>query len=134
VSEADIQVVRDQFDATNAREFERAMDFYADDVVLVVHPSFGLETGTFEGKQEVGEWFGQWFGIWEKGYRLDIDEARQIGELVFLHANHSGAGRSSGVEVHAETSYLYTVRDGKVVRAELFGIREEALGAAGSPE
>jgi ketosteroid isomerase-like protein len=134
VSAEDIEVVREQFAAVNERDFERAMDGYADDVLLVVHSSFGIETGSFEGKEAVGNWFGQWFRTFAHDYRFEIDEAREIGDAIFIHANHGASGRASGVEVHAETSYLYWVRAAKVVRLELFAGRDEALEAAGSPE
>jgi ketosteroid isomerase-like protein len=130
VSKADIDVVVDQFEAVNERDFARAMDRYADDVVLVVHPSFGLEVGTAEGKEAVGRWFGEWFRTFAPDYRFEIDETREIGDAIFIHANHSGRGRASGVEVRDETSYLYWVRDGRVARVEIFGTRDDALGAA----
>jgi ketosteroid isomerase-like protein len=131
MSEENVEVVRAQFQAVNERDFERAMDLYAEDVVLVVHPGFGLETGTFEGKEAVGEWFGQWFRAFDATFRFDIDEAREIGEAILLHANFEGVGRSSGAAVHSEAGYLYEVKDGKVARAEIFKTREEALAAAG---
>jgi ketosteroid isomerase-like protein len=134
VSLQDIELVRAQFEGVNARNFEGAMGLYADDVVLVVHSSFGLETGTFEGKEAVGDWFGQWFQIFSPDYRFRIEEAREIGEVIFIHAKHGGRGRTSGVEVRDETSYLYSVRSGRVVRVELFGERDEALQAASLPE
>ena len=56
-------------------------------------------------------------------------EARDLGDVVFLDAIHRGRGRSSGVEVHGRTGYLYTVRDGKIVRAELFSSPAAALAA-----
>jgi ketosteroid isomerase-like protein len=130
-SEEDIAVVRDQFDAVNERDFERAMDHYADDVVLVVDRGW-FETGTFEGKEAVGEWFGRWFREFDASFRFKINEARGIGGAVFLHAEFDGVGRSSGAPAHAEAGYLYEVRDGKVVRAEIFKTREEALEAAAS--
>ena len=37
-----------------------------------------------------------------------------------LVASHHGRGRTSGVDVHGQTSYLYTVRAGKIVRVELY--------------
>ena len=107
----------------------RAMGLYADEVVLVIHDSFLFETGTFEGKEAVGRWFGDFFASFED-YRFEIDELRKIGDVFFMHANHGGSGRLSGAEVHAETFYLYDVRDGEIVRAELFGTREDALKAA----
>ena len=134
MSQADVEVIREQFDAVNRRDFDRAMSLYADDVVLVVHPSFGLETGTFEGKGRVGEWFGQWFRMFGRDYHFQIDEAREIGEVIFLHANHIGKGRASGAEVSDETSYLYRVNEGRVMRVGLFRAREEALEAASLPE
>jgi ketosteroid isomerase-like protein len=134
VSLRDIELVRAQFECVNERNFERAMDLYADDVVLVVHSSFGLETGTFEGKEAVGDWFGQWFQIFSPDYRFEIEEAREIGDVIFLHAKHGGRGRTSGVKVRDETSYLYSVRSGRVARVELFGERDEALQAASLPE
>jgi hypothetical protein len=63
-------------------------------------------------------------------YRFEIDEARELGELIFLHARHWGTGRASGVRVEDENSYLYRVRDGKVDRVGFFVTREEALAAA----
>jgi ketosteroid isomerase-like protein len=131
MSEQDIEVVRDQFEAVNERDFARAMDHYAEDVVLVVDPGFGLESGTFEGKQAVGEWFGQWFRAFDASFRFENIEAREIGDVIFLHADFRGAGRSSGAAAHMDAGYLYEVREGKVVRAQIFGTREDALAAAG---
>jgi ketosteroid isomerase-like protein len=134
-SERDIAVVRDQFEAVNERDFERAMDHYADDVVLIVPPAESApEPGTFEGKDAVGEWFGNWFRAFRRDYRFEIEEARELGDLVFIVVKHGGKGRASGIEVGGELSYLYRVRDGKVAHVRIFPRREEALEAAGSPE
>jgi ketosteroid isomerase-like protein len=131
VSQEDVQVVLDQFAAVNERDFERAMSLYADDVELVVDSRAFLESGTFSGREEVGAWFGNWFRTFARDYRFDIDEARDLGDAVLLVASHHGRGRTSGAEVHGHTGYLYRVRDGKVVRVELYPSREDALKAAG---
>ena len=78
MSEADIQVVREQFAATNDRDFARAMDFYADDVTLYASPESTPTAGFFEGKEAVGEWFGDWFRNFEPGYRFEIQEVRDL--------------------------------------------------------
>jgi ketosteroid isomerase-like protein len=132
VSEADIEVVREQFQAVNDRDWERAMDLYADDVVFSTE--WGPNSGTYEGKEAVGEWFGDFFRMFAPGYRFEFKELRAIGDAVFLHASHGGSGRTSGAEVSGENSYLYWVRDGKIARVQMFATREEALDAAGSPE
>jgi ketosteroid isomerase-like protein len=131
MSQADVDVVLDQFAAVNERDFPRAMDGYADDVVLVVHPSFGIESGTAEGRDSVGRWFGDWFQSFARDFRFEIQEARELGDLIFIYARLEASGRASGAQATGDASYLYRVADGKVTRVELFGDRDEALRAAG---
>ena len=134
MSERDVDVVRDQFAATNERDFERAMDLYGDDVVLVI-TDWGPNPGTYEGKEAVGQWFGDWFSTFAADYHFEIQEARDYGGgLVFLFATHGGKGRASGAEVHGENAYLYRVKDGKITRVQLFTARSEALAASSLPE
>ena len=131
MSKENVDVVLDQFAATNERDFPRAMSHYAEDVELVVHPDAFLQSGTFTGRDAVGEWFGDWFRTFEPGYHFEIEEARDLGEVVFLNASHRGHGRTSGAEVHGQTGYLYTVRDGKIARVELYANPAAALQATG---
>jgi hypothetical protein len=131
MSQENVDVVRDQFAATNERDFRRAMSHYAEDVELVVHRDAFLEFGSFEGRDAVGQWFGNWFATFEPGYHFEIEETRDLGDRVLLLATHRGRGRTSGVEVQGQTAYLYRVRDGKIVRVELHPSRAQALEAAG---
>jgi len=135
VSQGPVDVVREQFAATNARDFERAMDMYADDVVLFVAEGWGITSGTYEGKAIVGEWFGDWFRQFAPGYHFEITEAREFGGgVVYLVAEHGGTGRTSGVEVGSESGYVYRVADGKIDRVGLFATPADALEAASLPE
>ena len=130
MSQENVELVRAQFAATNERDFPRAMGYYAEEVELVVDPAAFLEGGRFTGKRAVGEWFAGWFATFEPGYRFEIEQARDLGEQVFLDVTHSGRGRTSGAEVRGRTGYLYTVRDRRIVRAELYRSPAEALAAA----
>jgi ketosteroid isomerase-like protein len=135
MSEEDIAVVREQFEAVNSRDFPRAMDLYADDVRLFASHESGPKAGVYEGKEAVGEWFGDWFRSFAPGYRFEIQEARELdGGVIFLFATHAGRGRVSGVEVRGETAYLYRVLAGKVSQVGFFSGREEALEAVSLPE
>jgi ketosteroid isomerase-like protein len=126
--------MREQFAATNERDFERAMSFYDDDVVLVIEEGF-LNTGTFEGKRAVGDWFGDWFRAFGADYRFTIAELRDLGGgLVFMTASYGGSGRASGALVEDQRAYLYLVRDGRIARVQIFMTPEQALEAASLPE
>jgi ketosteroid isomerase-like protein len=135
VSQDPVEVIREQYAATNDRDFERAMDVYADDVVLVVGEGWGITSGRFEGKAAVGEWFGDWFRQFAPGYHFEIVELREFrGGVVFLDAKHGGSGRASGVTIGSESGYLYRVVNGKIVQVQLFSTPAEALEAASLPE
>ena len=131
MAQEDVEVVLDQFAATNERDFERAMGHYAEDVELYVDPSAFLSGGEFKGRDAVGQWFADWLTTFEPGYRFDIEEAQEVGESILLVASHGGRGKSSGVEVEGHTAYIYVVCDGKIVSTALYGSREEALRSVG---
>jgi ketosteroid isomerase-like protein len=130
MAETNVDVMRGHFEATNKRDFARAMDDYAEDVVLVVHSDAFLDAGTFGGKEAVGRYFGQWFATFQPGYHFELDELRDLGDYVLLVATHVGSGRTSGIEVRMQTGYHYTLRDGKIVRIEIFADRDQAADAA----
>ena len=111
------------------------MEIYADDVVLTVAESWGLGSGTFEGKEAVGEWFGDWFRQFADDYHFEFKETRDLGGGgVLLVAEHGGSGRASGAPIGAESGYIYRVREGKIDRVRLFPSPAEAREAASLPE
>jgi ketosteroid isomerase-like protein len=131
MSKENVEIVRDQFAATNEGDFPRAMGHYAEGVELAVSQEAFLQGGIFKGREAVGQWFADWFGTFEPGYYFEIEETRDFGDLVFLAATHQGRGRTSGAEVQGETGYLYWVRNGKIARVELYRSGAEALEATG---
>ena len=136
MSESSLDVIREQYAATNRRDFAHVMDLYTDDVVLRVPRIEGVQNpGTYEGKEAVGEWFGDWFRTFAHDYRFEIQELRELNAgLIILFATHGGSGRLSGVEVQGQNAYLYRVRDGKVAEVGFFGTSDDALEAAALPE
>jgi ketosteroid isomerase-like protein len=129
MSQEDVEIVRNHFAATNEGDFARALDYYADDVELVVPDDAFLESGTFKGRDAVGRWFGNWFRALQPSYHFELEEARDLVDVVLVVAKHSGRGRTSGAEVRARMAYLYGVRDGKIARIELYPGSSEALEA-----
>ena len=57
-------------------------------------------------------------------------EYRDLGEQVFVRVRFDGKGRASGAPVTIEVAQLWTFRNGKPVRFEVFKTAEEALAAA----
>ena len=67
-------------------------------------------------------------------FKVDLERARGAGNGVVSYHRMRGTGRESGVETQAEYAYVWTFRDGRVVRIRSYGNTVEALEAAGLSE
>jgi len=135
MSEENVRLIADQFEAINARNFAAVVDAYADDVVLSLHGEIPMALGeSAVGKKAVVEWFGDWFRTFDSNYRFEIEEPHDLGDRVFVAGTHHSAGRVSGVPVTLRGAWIFTLRDGKVVRCDAYTSRAEAVEAAGLSE
>lgn len=71
-----------------------------------------------------------WLSEW-KQWRAVADEFIEIGDQVVVFATYRGVGRGSGVEISHEGAHVFELRDGKVVRLEIFATRERAMESVG---
>ncbi len=108
MSGTNVEVVCDQFAATNERDFRRAMSHYAEEVELVVHRDAFLAGGTFNGRHAVGQWFADWFTTFEPGYHFDIEETLDFAlssiPAAPKHSKPPGCRNSEACEQNSATS------------------------------
>jgi hypothetical protein len=64
----------------------------------------------------------------------EIEEARELGELVVTRTWVTGRGRGSGLVLDMRIGQIWTFRGGKVIRYESRPSWEEALEAVGLSE
>ena len=134
MSQENVEIVRGVYGDMNQRNWAAVLAALDEDVVLVVHASVGPDTGVFRGRGAVGRWFGEWFLAFDKNYRFSLDDARSVGDQVFVATRHRGYGRSSGADVEQVNAQLLSLHDGKIIRTEIYGSPAEALKAAGLEE
>jgi ketosteroid isomerase-like protein len=135
MSEENVEVVLRQFEDFIAQEFDSILDAWTEDVSLIVHGALGL-TWRREtvGKEAVAQAFADWFGQFGRDYEVEIDEVRDLGDRVLVVATDRSHGRRSGAPVTLQVSYLYTLRERRISRMELWDNRDAALEAAGLSE
>ena len=76
--------------------------------------------------------FREFVDTWTESFaseRIDADEILDAGEHVLVMVHHSGRGKISGIEVDQRFAMVWTLRDGRAVRMEMYPTREEALEA-----
>jgi ketosteroid isomerase-like protein len=132
MSQADIETLRAGYEAINRDDWNEAFRF--------AHPEFELKTadravnpGTYRGPEEVRRFFEDLLEPFEQVI-IEPEEFFERGDqiVVFLLVRFRPTGSSAVVE--NRIGHLWTMREGKVTRLELFPRREDALDAVGLQE
>jgi ketosteroid isomerase-like protein len=69
-----------------------------------------------------------WLSPWEH-WEAEADEFLELGDHVVVLATYRGTGKGSGITIEQEGAHVFKLRDGKVVRLEIFASRERALAS-----
>ncbi len=85
------------------------------------------------GRDDVIEAGRHYWGTWDE-YAIDPIEFIDAGQSVVITVREHGRGKTSGVPVERQQTQVWTFRNGRIVRWELFGERADALEAAGLSE
>jgi uncharacterized protein len=67
-----------------------------------------------------------WLREWED-WRAEADEFLELGDYVVVLTSYHGRGKVSGAEVHQKGAHVFKLRDGQVVRLEIFADRQRAI-------
>ena len=82
------------------------------------------------GRDDVIAAVRHYWGTWDE-YAIDPMEFIDAGQSVVITVRERGQGKTSGVPVERQQTQVWTFRNGRIVRWELFGERADALEAAG---
>jgi ketosteroid isomerase-like protein len=132
MSEANVEVVREAYDSF-ARTGQYPLHLIDPEVEMWASEELpgDLSGRGYSNVKRAGEVLVASFDAW----RSEVETLRAVGNdrvLVFLRFVATGKG--SGLGVVASMAHLVTVRDRKIVRWEMYGVRERALEAAGLSE
>lgn len=141
MSQENVEMVREQFEATNRGDFAAPMADWDDDIEVTYGGDAGiasaagldLRAGTYSGRAAVGEFFGEWFRMF-RPVHFDLLQVVGGDDAVAVAARHTAHGRGSGVEVVEDVFYEYRLRNGKIVRITFHPSWAEALEAVGLGE
>ena len=132
MSRENVEIVRALIDAFNRGDWETMFKDMAPsfeyDASRAVGPWHGVYRGLDEMRRVVEEFAEPWESI-----RLEGHELIEAGEHVVVPWTMKGTGRG-GVAVEARTTWVWTIRNGSILRAVMYQERAEALEAAGLSE
>ena len=85
--------------------------------------------GVFEDHEDPNPRLRTWLGEWEE-WRAVAEDYVELGDQVVALTSYHGRGKGSGVEIHQPGAHVFELRDGRVVRLEIFADPDRALAAA----
>ena len=136
MSQENVEIVRRMYDAWNRRDEEEMLALSDPDVEFVNSPT-AVEPGTRRGTNEVlAATRTQWEFL--RDGRQEIDRIYDHGEVVLVLGRLSRLMPEGDTRIEDRALASWTIRDGKVVRAEVLGFGkaevDKALEAAGLSE
>jgi ketosteroid isomerase-like protein len=112
---------------------------FTETVAALFHPDFesanvllGVET-TYQGVDGLRTIWLDWLRPWAS-YRATVEEIIDCGDRVAVVNRVSGCPLGSSQKVMLNSAFIFTMRDGKIVRCEGYPDRAEALRAVGLEE
>jgi ketosteroid isomerase-like protein len=132
MSRADIETLRIGYEAVSRGDWDAATRF--------AHPEFELHPadrvvnpGTYRGPEEVRRFFEDLFEPFEEVV-IEPEEFFERGDQIAVFVLTRFRPTGSIAVVENRIGHLWTMREGKAMRLEIFPRREDALEAAGLPE
>ncbi|MGE2715946.1 nuclear transport factor 2 family protein [Mycolicibacterium litorale] len=109
--EQNIEVVKKGYDAFAAGDMETVMGLF-DDNIEWVHPGTSAISGTYHGKGELGSYLAK---LGEKPLEVRVTRLIAEDDTVVAFTDVSVAGE------RGRDADVFTLRDGKTVRVEIYG-------------
>ena len=131
MSEGNVAIVQQMFDAWNRGDYDAARAFF--DPGVEVECALGADfDGTYRGHAGLAKLMRFWgaFGT----FRTEIDRCFPAGDAVVTLLHHHATGKRSGLDVEMRNWQVFTFREDKVIRYELFRTEADALKAAALAE
>ena len=134
MSEENVEIVRRALEAWGRGEPKAVADLLDPDVEWSMPPNIP-DAGTYTGRDEVVRRLEEFLEAWDD-LAVTVEELVDAGDRVVALVRYSGRGRESGIEIGGmgTDAQVWTLRNGKALRVQLYGGTADALEAAGLSE
>ena len=132
MSQENLDAMRRGWEAYERGDLTAALEGLSPDMITYVAPPIPV-AGTYHGP----EGLLQLTLDWAEGFDELVVTAQEFfdaGDQIVVRTLHKSRGAESGAPVETDIWYVFTIRAGKAVRADVFNERQEALEAAGLSE
>lgn len=130
MSTRNVEIVQRGIDAFNERGVEGIIPLVDPEFEATTPPDLASEPDTYRGHDGVRRWFDSFDEVMDE-IRWDAHGFQQVGDRVVVEFTLRARGKTTGLAFGQDAVMVWTLRDGKAIRVELFQALDEALAAAG---
>ena len=131
MSQENLDAFRRNNEAVSRGDIEAALATLDPDIEFI--PRRAAVQGAYRGYEGMRRFFAENADNFDL-YQVSYHEVRDFGDWLVAFGTVHARGKESGVEVTSPTAMVATFRDGKMLRAEDFAERSDALRAVGLEE
>jgi hypothetical protein len=132
VSREDIELARRGYDAFNRGDMNDAFELF-DSEIEWSEGTDVPEPQVYHGHDGVRRQQERFREAWES-FSIEPEEFIEAGDRLVVLVKLVGRGKGSGIDVEARGAHVWTVRDGRAVRLEMYADPGRALEAVGLRE
>jgi ketosteroid isomerase-like protein len=132
MSEENVEVFRAAIEAFNERDGTKFDGLLAQDAEIVPVRA-AVEGTTYRGRDAASRYVAAVDDSWQS-LRWEVDEFREVGDVVLALGQIRGKGRGTGASINANGGWVGEFRQGLITRFQTCSNREQALEAAGLRE
>jgi ketosteroid isomerase-like protein len=124
-------------EAFNRRDLDAFLVAYHPDCEVNPPREFveaGLSEASYHGPAGYRAWVSEWSEVWGADLRVEPLEVIDLGDQIVLLAEMPTRGRASGVALTGKYATIATLRDGRVIRDQVYVHHGQALEAVGLSE
>jgi ketosteroid isomerase-like protein len=130
----------------NVEMVKRGYEHFAttgDVLVEIMHPDFVWDMSKFRdwpeqqiypGLEGARQFLSDWGETWDGGWELEVRDLLDAGDQVVAIMHQRGSSTASGLTVEMDFAQVWSVRDGKQIRMDMYADPAEALEAVGLRE
>jgi ketosteroid isomerase-like protein len=133
MSQENVDVVRRALDSFPGGDVEEMLSYMDPEGEFHSAIVGGAEGNVYRGHEGFRRWYADSFESFDQ-LRNEWDEFRDLGDRVLVFGRVRARGRESGVELDSPMGWVFTLKGGKLLKAQGFLSHAEALQAAGLQE
>ena len=130
MSKENVDALRPIYDEWSRGNWRPKFDVYDPEMKWGWSSEFPGIAGVYQDPAERNKRLHEWLSPWED-WRCEAEEYVEHGDHVVVLTRYRGRGKGSGAEIDTRGAHVWTLRDGMVIRLEVFADRARALESVG---